>query len=77
MGEFSARWQETGLPVDGMTAETAGELLTGLSQEVFDRSVFLKQTDLAVSQSQELEKRSPPWSPPARRTSLLPRPTTV
>ena len=57
MGEFSARWQETGLPVDGMTAETAGELLTGLSQEVFDRSVFLKQTDLAVSQSQELEKK--------------------
>lgn len=40
-----------------MTAETAGELLTGLSQEVFDRSVFLKQTDLAVSQSQELEKK--------------------
>ena len=77
MGEFSARWQETGLPVDGMTAETAGERLPGLSQEVFDRSVFLKQTDLAVSQSQELEKRSPPWSPPARRTSLLPRPTTV
>ena len=57
MGEFSARWQETGLPVDGMTAETAGELLTGLSQEVFDRSVFLKQTGLAVSQSQELEKK--------------------
>ena len=57
MGEFSARWQDTGLPVDGMTAENAGELLTGLSREVFDRSVFLKQTGLAVSQSQELEKK--------------------
>ncbi len=57
MGQFSARWQETGLPVAGMTADNAGELLTGLSQEVFDRSVFLKQTGLAVSQSQELEKK--------------------
>lgn len=57
MGQFSARWQESGLPVAGMTADNAGELLTGLSQEVFDRSVFLKQTGLAVRQSQELEKK--------------------
>lgn len=57
MGQFSARWQDTGLAVAGMTADNAGELLTGLSQEVFDRSVFLKQTGLAVSQSQELEKK--------------------
>ncbi|MFQ9411726.1 MAG: hypothetical protein ACLR1T_12680 [Evtepia gabavorous] len=28
-----------------------------MSQEVFDRSVFFRQTGLAVSQSQELEKR--------------------
>lgn len=57
MGQFSACWQDTGLPVAGMTVDNAGELLTGLSQEVFDRSVFLKQTGLAVSQSQELEKK--------------------
>lgn len=57
MGTFSARDQETGLPVPGLTGENAGEILTGVSREVFDRSVFLRQTGLAVSQSQELEKR--------------------
>jgi DNA repair exonuclease SbcCD ATPase subunit len=40
-----------------MTGENAGELLTGLTREVFDRSVFLRQSGLAVGQSQELERR--------------------
>ena len=57
MGDFSAVYQDTGLAVPGLTGETAGEILTGVSQEVFDRSVFFRQTGLAVSQSQELEKR--------------------
>ena len=57
MGTFSARYQDSGLPVPGLTGENVGEILTGVSQEVFDRSVFLRQTGLAVSQSQELEKR--------------------
>lgn len=57
MGDFSAVDRETGQPVPGMTAENAGETLTGVSREVFDRSVFLRQTGLAISQSQELEKR--------------------
>ena len=57
MGDFSAIDRATGRPVPGLTAENAGETLTGVSREVFDRSVFLRQTGLAVSQSQELEKR--------------------
>ena len=57
MGDFSAVYQATGLPVPGLTADNAGEVLTGLSREVFDRSVFLRQTALAVTQSQDLEKR--------------------
>ena len=57
MGDFSAIDRASGLPVPGLTAENAGEFLTGVSREVFDRSVFLRQTGLAVSQSQELEKR--------------------
>lgn len=57
MGTFSARYQDSNLPVPGLTGENAGEFLTGISREVFDRSVFLRQTGLAVSQSQELEKR--------------------
>ena len=57
MGHFSAVDRTTGQPVPDLTAENAGERLTGVSREVFDRSVFLRQTGLAVSQSQELEKR--------------------
>lgn len=57
MGEFSAVYRETGLPVPGLTAENLGEVLTGVGRDVFDRSVFLRQTNLAVTQSQELEKR--------------------
>ena len=44
MGDFSAVYQDTGLAVPGLTGETAGEILTGVSQEVFDRSVFFRQT---------------------------------
>ena len=57
MGDFSALYQDTGLPVPVLTGENLGETLTGVSREVFDRSVYLRQTNLAVSQSQELEKR--------------------
>lgn len=57
MGDFSAYDRKTGLPVTDLTGETVGEILTGVSREVFDRSVFLKQTGLAVSRSQELERR--------------------
>lgn len=57
MGDFSARYQATGQPVPGLTGENLGEILTGVSREVFDRSVYLRQTNLAVSHSQELEKR--------------------
>lgn len=57
MGDFFAIDRDTGLPVPGLTAENVGETLTGVSREVFDRSVFLRQTNLAVTHSQELEKR--------------------
>ena len=36
MGDFSAVYQDTGLAVPGLTGETAGEILTGVSQEVFE-----------------------------------------
>lgn len=57
MGDFSAVYEGTGLVVPGLTADNLGETLTGVGREVFDRSVFLRQTGLAVTQSQELEKR--------------------
>ena len=57
MGDFSAVDAATGLPLPELSADTVGEILTGVSREVFDRSVFLRQTGLAVSPSQELERR--------------------
>ena len=42
MGDFSAVYQATGLPVPGLTADNAGEVLTGLSRDgytVFDWTV--------------------------------------
>ena len=57
MGDFSATYQATGQPVPGLTGENLGQTLTGISREVFDRSVYLRQTNLAVSHDQELEKR--------------------
>ncbi len=57
MGDFSAKYQATGQPVPGLTGENLGLTLTGVSREVFDRSVYLRQTNLAVSHDQELEKR--------------------
>lgn len=57
MGEFSAVYAGTGRPVPGLTGENAGEFLTGVGREVFDRSVFLRYSSLAVTQSRELEQR--------------------
>ena len=57
MREFSAYYTGTSLPVEGMDGENAGELLTGVTREVFRRSAFMGQGDMAVSASPDLEKR--------------------
>lgn len=57
MGEFSAVYAGTGRAVPGLTGENAGEILTGMGREVFDRTVFLRHSSLAVTQSRELEQR--------------------
>ena len=57
MGAFSAQWADTGLPVEGMTGDNAGELLTGVGRDAFERSAFLRQSGLAVDQAPELERR--------------------
>lgn len=41
----------------GLTADSAGELLTGVGREVFDRSAFVGQSAMAVTGSAELERR--------------------
>ena len=57
MREFSAVYTGTGLPVNELTGRSAGELLTGVPEEVFVRSAFIRQGEVAVSGSPELEKR--------------------
>ena len=57
MREFSAVYAGTNRPVEGMTGSNCGELLTGVSREVFRRSAFIEQGGVAVTGSPELEKR--------------------
>ncbi len=57
MREFSAMYTGTGIPVDGLTGSNAGQMLTGISRDVFCRSAFIEQGNVAVTHSAELEKR--------------------
>ena len=57
MREFSAVYTGTALPVMELDGANAGEMLTGVSRDVFCRSAFIEQGTVAVSGSPELEKR--------------------
>lgn len=57
-GSFSAVYTGTEEPVPGLTAQTCGELLTGVGREVFERSAFIGSGgNLTVTAAPELEKR--------------------
>ncbi|MBR2481554.1 MAG: AAA family ATPase [Oscillospiraceae bacterium] len=57
MGRFSAVFTGTAEPVPELSGDNCGETLLGIPREVFERSVFIRQTGLAVDQSPELERR--------------------
>ena len=57
MQEFSAVYTGSNVPVKGLTGSNAGELLTGVSKDVFRRSAFIAQGNMGVTGSPELEKR--------------------
>lgn len=57
MGEFSCTYAGTATPVPGITGQNAGDVLLGVSREVFERSAFIGQAALAVDQDAELERR--------------------
>ena len=57
MREFSAVYTGTNIPVEGMNATNAGQMLTGVSRDVFARSAFVGQGAAAVTGSPEMEKR--------------------
>ena len=56
-GAFSAVYTGTGAPVPGLTGESAGELLTGVPREVFERSAFVGQGGTAIDGAPALEAR--------------------
>ena len=57
MREFSAVYTGTSVSVEGLNGNNAGEMLTGVSLDVFRRSAFVEQGKVAVTHSAELEKR--------------------
>ena len=57
MRDFSAVFTGTNEAVPELTEKTVGETLLGVSEPIFERSVFIRQSGLAVSQTAELEKR--------------------
>ena len=57
MTEFQAVYADTGTVVDGLSGANCGETLLGVSREVFERSAFIRQSGLAISQDAGLERR--------------------
>ena len=57
MGDFQAVYSGTGDIVPNLTGTTCGEILTGVSKEVFERSAFIRQAGLPISQDAGLERR--------------------
>lgn len=57
MGAFEVTYAGTGEKVPGLTSDNLGDVLVGVGRGVFERSAFLGQSGLAVSQTPELEKR--------------------
>ncbi len=57
MQDFSAVYTGTNVPVKGLNGSNAGELLTGVSKDVFRRSAFIAQGAVGLKGSPELEKR--------------------
>lgn len=57
MREFTATYTGSSVPVENMNGSNAGELLTGVSKDVFRRSAFIAQGSVEVTGSPELEKR--------------------
>ena len=57
MREFYAFYTGTSTPVEGLNDDNAGQLLTGVSRDVFARSALVGQGAAAVTGSPEMEKR--------------------
>lgn len=57
MGDFQAVYAGTMDEYSGLTGQNCGETLLGVSREVYERSAFIRQAGLPVTQDAGLEKR--------------------
>jgi len=57
MKRLDVRYVDAGQEVTALMREDLGEVLTGVSEEVFARSAFVRQSGLKVSQTGQLEQR--------------------
>lgn len=57
MARFSATYAGTGEAVPWLSAADCGSALLGVPREVYERSAFIHQSELAVQQDAELERR--------------------
>ncbi len=55
--QFSAYETHTGAPVAELTADNCGQMLLGVEKDVYQRTGFLRLTDLPVTQSDALRRR--------------------
>ncbi len=57
LSQFQAVYTGTEEQVPGLSADSVGEILTGVGREAFERSAFVGQNAVAVTGSAELERR--------------------
>ncbi len=57
MSDFSAVFTGSRDPVPDLNSRNCGEILLGVTREVYERSAFIKQSGLPIGQSAELERR--------------------
>ena len=57
MGAFRAYETASGLPVPELTAENCGRALCGVERSVFERTAFIRQLGMAVTEDAQLEQR--------------------
>ncbi len=57
MGVFEAYDTNTGSPIEELTAENCGKVLCGVERSVFERTAFIRQLGMSVTEDPDLEKR--------------------
>ena len=57
MGNFRAYETHSGTPITELTAENCGRVLCGVERSVFERTAFIRQMGMSVTEDASLEKR--------------------